>query len=290
MVARTQEGYSQLLRDNYALLRDSVEGFYAGNYAKALEIAVRLRTLVHQSDARPGQTPSRPLLHFIVPGYLKLTIYHKLPVNPGVVFAVNQRIQIGAGSVPMFVRAEFTNPPYSLVMLEQWWAEEYLALGTVRSSKKQITLDIANKDGGAHVDSNVPTRHAAASEPPVVFGGTDGQFYRLNFARGIVAEAGSELLDCLERHFHQTLKGLIPAVTIEKIKNTATNAGFRRMNLADPIRVLFSRGENFLNVHTDGKWAFYAELVDGKKPDHYGMDFESLQTFLPTPASVRLPL
>jgi hypothetical protein len=276
MVARTQEGYSQLLRDNYGLLKDSVEGFYAGNYAKALEIAVRIRTLVHQSDA------SRPLLDFINPGYLKLSIYHKLPESPGVVLAVNQRIQIGAGSVPKFVRAEFANPPYSLVTLEQWWTKEYLALGTVRSSKKQIVLDIANKDGGAHVDANVPVRHAAASEPPVVFGGTDGQFYRLNFARGIVAEAGSELLDYLERHFRQILKGLVPAVTMEKIRNTATNAGFRHMRLVDPIRVLFSRGENFLNVHMDGKWAFYKELVDGKKPDHYGMDFESLETFLTT--------
>jgi hypothetical protein len=283
MVSRTPDGYSQLLRDNYALLKDSVEGFYAGSYAKALEIAVRLRTLVHQSDARPGQTPSRPLLDFIDPQYLKLSIYHKLP-TPGVAFAVNQRIQVGVSSIPKFVRAEFTTPPYSLVTLEQWWTTEYLALGTVRSSKKQITLDIANKDGGAHVDANVPTRHAAASEPPVVFGGTDGQFYRLNFARGIVAEAGSELLDYLERHFHQVLRGLIPAVTIEQIKNTATNTGFQRMPLADPIRVLFTRGENFLNVHTDGKWAFYKELVDGKKPDHYGMDLESLQAFWTTAA------
>jgi len=168
--------------------------------------------------------------------------------------------------------------------LEQWWTKEYLALGTVRSSKKQITLDIANKDGGAHVDADVPIRHAAASEPPVVFGGPGGQFYRLNLARGIVAEAGSELLEYLGRHFHQTLKGLVPAVTIDRIKNTATNTGFQRMNLADPIRVLFTRGENFLNVHTDGKWAFYKELVDGKKPDHYGMDLESLQTFLTTAA------
>jgi hypothetical protein len=91
--------------------------------------------------------------------------------------------------------------------LEQWWTNEYLALGTIRSSKKQITLDTANKDGGAHVDADVPSRHAVASEPPVVFGGTDGQFYRLNLARGIVAEAGCELLDYLERHFHQILKG-----------------------------------------------------------------------------------
>jgi hypothetical protein len=77
---------------------------------------------------------------------------------------------------------------------------------------------------------------------------------------------------------------LIPAVTIEKIKNTATNTGFQSMSIADPIRVLFTRGESFLNVHRDGKWAFYRQIVDGKKPDHYGMDLESLQTFLTTAA------
>ena len=279
MVTRTREGYSQLLRDSYALLKDSVESFYTGNYARAIEIAVRLRVLVHQSDARPGQTPGRPLLSFVDPGYLKLSIFHKVP-TPGVAFTVNQTIQLSGDSVPKFVRSDFTSPSYALVPMERWWTDEYLALGTVRSSKKQITLDIANKDGGAHVDANVPTRHAAASEPPVVFDGTDGQFYRLNFARGIVGEAGNELVDYLERHFHQTLKGLIPAVTLERIKNAATKAGFQRLGLADPIRVIFTRGKNFLNVHTDGKWAFYTELMEGKKPDHYGMDFESLQTFL----------
>ena len=272
------------MTDNYSLLKDSVESFYGGNYAKALEIAVRLRTLIHKSDARPGQIPSRPLLDFIDPDYAKLSIYRQVPTGPGVVFAVKPRIQISTHSGPKFARAEFVGPLYSLVTLEKWWIEEYLHFGTLRSSKRQITLDVANKDGGAHVDADVPARHAAASEPPIIFGGPEGQFYRLNLARGIVAEAGSELLDYLERHFHTTLKGLVPTVTIGRIKETAANVGFRLVNLVDPVRVLFSRGENFLNVHTDGKWVFYRELADGKKPDQYGMDLESLNTFLTSSA------
>jgi len=30
-----------------------------------------------------------------------------------------------------------------------------LVIGEVRSSKKQVVIDVANKDGGAHVDDDV---------------------------------------------------------------------------------------------------------------------------------------
>ena len=114
-----------------------------------------------------------------------MPIFHK-QLMPGAVLAVNQGIRIGGGARPKFVRPDFTSPSYSLVSLERWWNEAYLALGPIRSSKKQIVLDVADKDGGAHVDPEVPVRHVMASEPPVVFG-ADGEFIRLNLARGTVA-------------------------------------------------------------------------------------------------------
>ena len=71
-VRRADEGYAQLLRDQFTSLRDSVDGFYAGDYAKAIDIAVRIRTLVHQSDSRPSQMPSCPLLFFIDASYSEI--------------------------------------------------------------------------------------------------------------------------------------------------------------------------------------------------------------------------
>lgn len=68
-------------------------------------------------------------------------------------------------------------------------------------------------------------------------------------------------------------------MTPQQIEIAAVKAGFTRTPLADPVRLIFSRGPNLLNVHTDGKWAFYTEIVDGKKPDRYGTDFQSLETF-----------
>lgn len=69
-------------------------------------------------------------------------------------------------------------------------------------------------------------------------------------------------------------------MTPQEIEKAAVQAGFQRLPLKDPVRILFTRGANFLNVHMDGKWAFYTEVVDGKKPDQSGSEFQSLLTFL----------
>ena len=61
------------------------------------------------------------------------------------------------------------------------------------------------KDGGAHVDPDVPRRHVIASEPPFVIGVTKDNLVRPNFARLTVAQAGNELLDYLYRHFAKYL-------------------------------------------------------------------------------------
>jgi hypothetical protein len=280
-VTRNPQGYSQLLRDQYSLLRGSVVAFYGGNSAAALDIAVRLRTLVHFPETKSGQEPHPPFLSLVNPDYARLSIYHKVP-TPGAVLAVNQAFVI-SNTGTRFIREDFTSPSYVLVPLERWWGEEYLALGTIRSSKKQVILDVANKDGGAHVDVNIPIRHAAASEPPVLLG-NEGEFIRPNLARTTVAQAGNELVEYLECHFRRDLKGVLPEADVETVKKAARRAAFQHVPVKDPIRVLFSRAANFLNVHTDGKWAFYTEISDGKKPDHWGLDFESLLAFLNSPA------
>lgn len=73
-------------------------------------------------------------------------------------------------------------------------------------------------------------------------------------------------------------------MTINQIESAGRKAGFIRQPFADRLRVIFRRGFNFLNVHLDGRWAFYANLPDGRKPDNSGTDFESLSVFLATRA------
>lgn len=74
----------------------------------------------------------------------------------------------------------------------------------------------------------------------------------------------------------------IALMTINQIEVAGRKAGFVRQPLADKLRIIFRRGFGFLNVHIDGRWAFYVNLCDGRKPDNSGTDFESLSVFLAT--------
>ena len=198
MVKRTPVGYLNLLKDQYALLKDAVEDFYAGKEVRAIDISVRIRTLVH------GTASSTPYLSFIDPDFLDLMIYHRPRKHdhPDAVFVFKQPIELRGDGAARFLRPVFVEAgsDYELVPLRQWWTEEYLVLGSVRSSKKQVVLDLANKDGGAHVDENVPTRHAVVSYPPVRLGSGEN-IVQPNLARATVAQAGEELRECIKRHF-----------------------------------------------------------------------------------------
>jgi hypothetical protein len=195
-VTRSASGYAQLLKDQYTLLKDSVDDFYAGHEVKANDAAVRIRTLVHNTPR------STALLPLIAPNYMELSIYHRTKrlTHPRAVFVLQQPVQISSDGKSKFIRDDFTNPDYELVPLERWWTEDYLVIGAIGSSKRQVVLDLADKDGGAHVDPKVPFRHAAASEPPLIFG-LNEHAVRPNLARSTVAQAGNELLNYLERYF-----------------------------------------------------------------------------------------
>jgi hypothetical protein len=133
-----------------------------------------------------------------------LNIYHKLPSRDAD-YVVNQRIRLSGDGAAKIDRDDFTSIAYTLVPPKRWWNEEYLIMGGTRSSKKQIVLDVANKDGGAHVDSKVPISHAVASEPPLVLGRNE-KAIRPNLARSTVAQAGNELLNYIERHFPSSIR------------------------------------------------------------------------------------
>jgi len=74
-------------------------------------------------------------------------------------------------------------------------------------SKKDIILTVADKDGGAHIDAQVPDSHATLSEPPfrvgVMMKDAEGLFMQPNLAYNITAQWGYEMQTFLERNFLQ---------------------------------------------------------------------------------------
>jgi hypothetical protein len=194
MVTRSPAGNVKVFREQHGLLKDAIDDYYSGIEARAIDTAVRIRALVHNTDA------SRAFLATLDPSYHDLDIYRRKAPSKNVIFSLPVSLQISGGGKSMIIRDDFHQGLHELVPLKRWWTEEYLVIGGVRSSKKQVVLDVANKDGGAHVDPDVPARHVVASEPPFQFG-TNEQFVRPNLAWSTVAQAGGELLDYLERHF-----------------------------------------------------------------------------------------
>jgi hypothetical protein len=138
MVTRSPAGNARVLKDQYDLLKDALNDYYAGIEAKAIEVAVRIRTLVHDTDK------SHAFLASIDPKYAQLDIYRKPPPRKNAVFAIPTGIQMsGDGKTSKIIRDDFALGLHELVPLERWWTEEYLIIGQFRSSKKQVVLDVA---------------------------------------------------------------------------------------------------------------------------------------------------
>lgn len=201
MVTRNAANDEKLLQSQYTRLKDALNGFYAGSGVQALNVAITMRVLVHETKH------SESLLSRLRQDYWDLTIRHK-PLNPRAVLVVPMRFQLVGGGTGRLLRSGFDSPSYRFVPLRRWWNDDYQPLGNIKLSKKTIVLNVSDKDGGAHVDDKVPDSHATLSEPPVRIGievNDAGQqrWLQPNLAYGITAEAGCEMQDYLERHFPQ---------------------------------------------------------------------------------------
>jgi hypothetical protein len=198
MAKRDPANDINLLKEQYKRLANAVDGFYTGDEFRALDIATTLRVLIHKTSS------SDPLLERLDPKYLDLMIQHK-PLDPKVIFKVPISLQMSGDGTTRVIRSDFSSPAYRLVLLTEWWNSDYQPMGTIRVSKRQIVLNAANRSGGAHIDDKIPDVHVALAEPPFQFGIDNGGqriLMQPNIGYGIVAQAGLEMQECLERNFH----------------------------------------------------------------------------------------
>jgi len=154
MATRNPGNDLALIRQQHDRLKEAVDAFYADKEVQALNIAITVRVLIHETNR------SSSLLSRVNPNYWDLTIHHKPVLNPQAVFAVPLTIQIGGDGTRKIIRTSLDSPSYKLVPLSEWWSAAYQPLGTLRLSKKDIILTVADKDGGAHIDGKVPDTHA----------------------------------------------------------------------------------------------------------------------------------
>ena len=68
--------------------------------------------------------------------------------------------------------------------------------------RRELVLGLANKEGGAHVDADIPERYRLVLDSQFVrFKINEIDVGALNISRLVAGRAGVELLDCLDKNF-----------------------------------------------------------------------------------------
>lgn len=151
------------LRDQLRLLRHSCEHFDKGMEVVGRHIALIIRVLVHQH----GQ--SRALLDQL--GLREMKFLDSAgPINPRNLLPEHHLIAIRMQSaevaryIPRIVVAGDGLPPMRPVRFQDWWNEPIIRDADRRTfSRRSLVLNVADTDGGAHVDPELDEEYMALS-------------------------------------------------------------------------------------------------------------------------------
>lgn len=203
---RSKENLLAKLREQADFLLASARGFYEGNSAESLRIAAHLRTLVHESGT------NKPLLRQVRSDGLDLQILDNVggTRQPGEeVFSFSVGLRVDKPAVFPSDDLESTN--YKRCSIGAWWNRQVFAFWSqgqqgiskwMTYTRKQVILILANKEGGAHVDSEIDPAYAILlTDQPLhfQFDGIDVQTPDL--AKFLAAQSGTEVLECLKHNF-----------------------------------------------------------------------------------------
>lgn len=197
--------YSRALDEQRHLLKTAVDGMAAGDLTQALNVATRIRTLVHETGS------SKPLLKYLHKNYLELPILDRKPQAPSpgppgvqaIIFfcPVSAKMKAPEGTISLIT--ELLPNEHAPSKLGMWWENACMVLpGIGPVYRRELILGLSNKEGGAHVDADITEkyRNLLASK---FFNAkiNDKDLGAVNISRLVAGKAGVELLDCLDRNF-----------------------------------------------------------------------------------------
>jgi hypothetical protein len=199
-MARDRANILAKLREQMGFLRTSLCEFYGGNFSESVRIATTIRVLVHETGS------STPLLVHAMPNGLELPILDQArgegEYEEILGFAVG--VRMGPSLAPA---VDLGSSNYSLSSVGSWWNRTVFTFpsrfGTqLRYRRKQVVLNLANKESGAHVDENEdPDYRRLMTDLPLSFEFSGVRVDTPDLARFLSAQSGVEILDCLRRNF-----------------------------------------------------------------------------------------
>ena len=210
MAKLSGENKKQYLRERFEeqrlFLSKSIKEFVSGDLAEAVRIAITIRVLVHETGS------SKSLLGQLTPNYLDLKILdrapvreetHELPHGTQSVVVMSVPISVKMNAEGVFLNLDLDVAAYQASILGKWWGRHSLILpGLGGFSRKEIVRGLADKEGGAHVDTDInPKYQQLLDSKSLQLGWNQEAVSPLNVSRFMAGQAGVELLDCLDKNF-----------------------------------------------------------------------------------------
>jgi len=202
----TKEFLREKLREQKHLLKKSTSDMTEGDLAEALRVAASLRVLIHEHGR------GKPLLAQLNPNFLQLQIPDaesdppEAPPEPGARAVVVLEVPVGINlsDAGAFLSPELP-PPEALraSILGRWWFRPNALIipGAGGFSRMEIVVGLADKEGGAHVDTEITRKYEQLINCGAYRMGTGKQIETINVSRLMVGQAGLEILRFLEQHF-----------------------------------------------------------------------------------------
>jgi hypothetical protein len=209
---QSKEELQQHLRDTVQALELSAHAFDEGFDGEAKRLAAAIRILLHDTGSSMsllGQLGEKNICF-----YDTSILYNpKTSITYNGITAINLTPQ-GATHVALFNDLPTDCPP-RWVSFEEWWNRViFIDKEGSKTSRKDLILAIANKDGGAHVDPVLDKKYANLSR-------RNSLAWRFSSPRGDVPLEGPEKA-AIRQITHELLRSLNPTMPKMKLKAKGT--------------------------------------------------------------------
>lgn len=148
--------FTGCLRTQLGFIERSVRQFNEGTEDEAFRIATALRVLFHDT---PNSTSL--LTHM---NSTDIPVITSIPTNGYVSvshFPFHHMVQLEKRKIPVFGRFPIYRKE---IKATEWWNQGVIWINRKWVTRKQVVLWLANKDGGAHVDKELPEDYVALME------------------------------------------------------------------------------------------------------------------------------
>ena len=145
----------EYLAEQYRFLSNSSALYDAGELHEAKRLAVSLRVLVHQTKRTSHSLLNQLQQEFSIQPKILGKVKH-IDVTKVQYYGDFQMHLVAKGGIVECVpRKELNNPNLQEITIEDWWNQFVLISDGFKLRRKDVMLNMANQDGGAHVDPSM---------------------------------------------------------------------------------------------------------------------------------------